>query len=270
MRKVHPIEHLRYVARVHGADPVEVALEASEGLVHMVRDPAAVVVSARRMMEHHPENAPLWWVCAHAVTAMEPQTAIRECAQALSTDATSEVLQAELPSDATVCMAGWSGHVVDALVRRGDVRALVVDSLGEGQDALRVFARRGVEAELVAPEGIAAAVAASDVTIVTAKSTSRHGVLCAGAALPLVALARLFERPLWLVAPVGVHLAPSLWQAMKEDLCGRPDTWASGYDVMEWSHVPRIVDAKGIMDVEHHLATVSCPDAPELLRRSAI
>ncbi len=270
MRKVHPIEHLRYVARAHGADPVEVALEAAEALVHMVRDPAGVVVSARRMMEHHPENAPLWWICAHAVTAMEPHIAIRECARALSTDATSAILQAELPADATVCMAGWSGHLVDALVRRGDVRALVVDSLGEGQDALRVFARRGVDAELVAPEGIAAAVASSDVTIVTAKGTSRLGVLCAGGALPLVALARLLDRPSWLIAPVGVHLAPSLWQAMREDLCDRPDSWAAGYDVMEWAHVSRIVNATGIVDVGRHLAAVSCPDAPELLRRSAI
>ena len=270
MRKVHPIEHLRYVARIHGADPVEVALEAAEGLVHMVRDPAAVVVSARRMMEHHPENAPLWWVCAHAVTSMEPRGALRECARALSSDATSTVLQSELPSDGTVCMVGWSGHVVDALVRRGDVRALVVDSLGEGQDALRVFARRGVEAELIAPEGIAAAVQASDVTIVTAKSTSRDGILCAGGALPLVALARLFERPAWLVSAVGVHLAPALWRTMVNDLCGRPDPWAAGHDVLDWSHIAHVVDATGLVAVARHLSTVSCPDAPELLRRSAI
>lgn len=267
---MHPIEHLRYVARAHGADPVEVALEAAEALVHMVRDPAGVVVSARRMMEHHPDNSSLWWMCAHAVTSMEPQAAIRECVRTLSTDATSAMLQAELPTDATVCTAGWSGHLVDAVVRRGDVRVLVVDSLGEGQDALRVFARRGVDAELVAPEGIAAAVAASDVTIVTAKATSRDGVLCAGGALPLVALARLLDRPSWLVAPEGMHLAPSLWKAMKEDLCGRPDSWASGYDVMEWAYVSHIVDGTGIVDVEKYLARVSCPDAPELLRRSAI
>ena len=267
---MHPIEHLRYVARVHGADPVEVALEAAEGLVHMVRDPAGAVVSARRMMEHHPENAPLWWVCAHAVTSMDPRTALRECARALSTDATSTVLQSELPADSTVCMVGWSGHVVDALVRRGDVRALVVDSLGEGQDALRVFARRGVEAELVAPEGIAAAVRSSDITLVTSKSTSRDGVLCAGGALPLLALSRLFDTPAWLVSSVGVHLAPSMWRAMVDDLCDRPDPWAAGHDVLEWSHVTRVVDATGIVDVARHLTSVSCPDAPELLRRSAI
>jgi hypothetical protein len=39
---------------------------------------------------------------------------------------------------------------------------------------------------------------------------------------------------------------------------------------MEWAYVSHIVDGTGIVDVEKYLARVSCPDAPELLRRSAI
>ena len=63
---MHPIEHLRYVARAHGADPVEVAMGAADALAGISRDPAAALVAARRLVEHHPTNAPLWSVCAHA------------------------------------------------------------------------------------------------------------------------------------------------------------------------------------------------------------
>ena len=52
--------------------------------------------------------------------------------RALSTDQTASHLAGALPEGATVCVIGWSGHVVDALVRRGDVHALVLDSLGDG------------------------------------------------------------------------------------------------------------------------------------------
>jgi len=237
----------------------------------MVRDPAGVVVSARRMMEHHPDNSSLWWMCAHAVTSMEPTG--RNPRVRSSAEYRCDIC--DVASRVTYRRNGVYGGMVRTSCRtQSYVEAMCVCwSLIHSVKAKTHFVCSHAAVSTLNSshlKELRQQWSASDVTIVTAKATSRDGVLCAGGALPLVALARLLDRPSWLVAPEGVHLAPSLWQAMKEDLCGRPDSWASGYDVMEWAHVSHIVDGTGIVDVERYLARVSCPDAPELLRRSAI
>jgi hypothetical protein len=52
--------------------------------------------------------------------------------------------------------------VADALVRRGDVRVLVVDAFGEGAGLQRRLEHAEVEAELVSPEGAGANVGQTD------------------------------------------------------------------------------------------------------------
>ncbi len=86
---MHPIEHLRYVARAHGADPVEVAMGAADAIAGISRDPAAALVAARRLVEHHPTNAPLWSVCAHAVTSMDPYRDVDDLARRIANDPTA-------------------------------------------------------------------------------------------------------------------------------------------------------------------------------------
>jgi hypothetical protein len=107
---MHPIEHLRYVARAHGADPVEVAMGAADALAGISRDPAAALVAARRLVEHHPTNAPLWSVCAHAVTSMDPYRDVDDVARRIANDATATHLVDALDGASTICMIGWSGH----------------------------------------------------------------------------------------------------------------------------------------------------------------
>ena len=270
MAKVHPIEHLRYVARSHGADPVEIALEAADALGAVARDTSATLVAARRLVEHHPVNAQLWSVCAHAVTAMDPYGAISDVARAISSDQTASHLADAFSGASLVCSVGWSGHVVDAFTRAGDVHALVVDSLGDGQDALRVLSRRHVSCELVAPEGIAAASEHSDAVVIPALAVGDSGALCPGGSLALASVAYCASRPVWLVAPAASRLPNALFEAMVADVRGRPDPWASGYDVVPVGIVSEVFGPHGRLAATSIDHITPCPHAPELLRRSVV
>jgi len=218
------------MARSHGADPVELALGTADALSGVANDHAAMLVSARRLVEHHPTNAQLLSVCAVGVTDMDPRQALRQYAYDMSTDSTSDQLVASLPVDGTVCMVGWSGHLVDALVRRGDLHALVVDSLGDGQDALRVLSRNDVSCELVAQEGMASAAEEADVTIVSALAVGDDSVLAAGGSLAVASVAYCAQRPVWMVAGFGTKLPQQMFEPLVQGIRGRPDPWASGHD----------------------------------------
>jgi len=76
---VHPIEHLRYVARASHPDPLVVAQEAAFALLALSHDANGLLVGCRLVIDYHPDNAPLWWVCAKAVTSFEPRRTLREC-----------------------------------------------------------------------------------------------------------------------------------------------------------------------------------------------
>ena len=268
---VNPFEFLRYVARAHGADPLEVTLGAVDALAGVTNDPGALMVSARRLLEHQPVNAPLWNVCARAVTALDPRAELRTSARLLRDDATAAHLAAALPDDATVCTIGWSGHVVDALQRRGDVRALVVDSLGDGQDTLRHLSRAGNDCELVAPEGLATAVESADVTLVHAAAVGDDDVLACGGTLALASVAWCTGRPVWMVASEATRLPAALYDPMVDAVRGRPDPWASGFDVVPHGLVGAVFTPRGGPDGADALAaSAPCPPATELLRRSVV
>jgi hypothetical protein len=80
---VHPIEHLRYVARASHPDPCVLAEEAAFALLALANDANGLLVGCRLVIEYHPNNIALWWVCAKAVTSFEPRRTLRECLELL-------------------------------------------------------------------------------------------------------------------------------------------------------------------------------------------
>ncbi len=269
MTQVHPIEHLRYVARSHGADPVEVAFGAAEALSGVVSDPPALLVSARRLVEHHLLNGPLWTVCARAVTSIDPRRDLSATVTSMSADDTAGHLVDALVDVATVTTVGWSGHFLDALVRSGGSHALVVDSLGDGQDMLRVLSRRDVSCELVAPEGAGAAAVSSDAVVLPVFAVGDDSALCPGGALALASSAYCAGRPVWVVCPVGVRLSQPMFDQMVRAAVGRPDPWAAGVDVVPHGLMSRVFAPDGEHAVDHLRAMPAAPNAPELTRALA-
>ena len=99
---------------------------AADALSGVTNDMGALMVSARRLVEHHETNAQLWSTCAHAVTSFDARHELRERSRALSSDPTATFLADAIPDDASVCTIGWSGHV-------GEIRLLVAsDRRGAG------------------------------------------------------------------------------------------------------------------------------------------
>ena len=74
---VQPFERLRRIARHSGDDRTLVA-EAADCLAEFDTDPAGLVVTCRRLLQHHPDCAPLWWLCARVLAAPEPSDAAWE------------------------------------------------------------------------------------------------------------------------------------------------------------------------------------------------
>ena len=106
-RAMQPFERLRAIAR-HGGDDRLLVAEAADCLGEFDDDPAALVVTCRRLLHHHPDRAPLWWLCARAGRA-DPSEAAWEAEALMRGDATADRLAALLPfpADHPIAVLGW-------------------------------------------------------------------------------------------------------------------------------------------------------------------
>ena len=120
---MHPIEHLRWVARARGLDPSELVREAAVALGTLRGDHRDLVIACRRIVERHPEAGPLWWLGAELLMADDPGRAAWELADRVGDDRSPRVIAAALPDDATVLTIGWPAIGGAALMRRGDARS---------------------------------------------------------------------------------------------------------------------------------------------------
>ena len=134
---MHPIERLRYVARAGGADHGALAEETARALAGFTDDPSGLVTACRRIVDRHPTSGPMWWLASKVLATNDPRAESIRCVTVLQDDPTAAALAYELPDDVTVTAIGWPEQVGEALVRRGDIRSLVVDSLGEGAGLVR-------------------------------------------------------------------------------------------------------------------------------------
>ena len=80
------MEVLRWVADMPGADPADLVAESASAMRALTRDPAALVLVARRLVEHHPTCGPLWTMCARAMTSGDPAASLADSARAASRD----------------------------------------------------------------------------------------------------------------------------------------------------------------------------------------
>jgi hypothetical protein len=273
--EVHPIEHLRYVARARGADPASLVRETSQALSSMRFDPSGLVVACRRIVERHPECGPLWWLCARLVTATEPFELAWEIAAEIDRDATPVELSRCLPDDATVVTIGWPDLAGRALARRGDITVSAVDSRHEASAFVQRLERNDVPCDLVPAEGLAAAVGAADVVLVEALAVSRVRVIAPLGSAAAAALGAELGVPVWLVAGVGRCLPDEYVSAMIDRQTGPGRPWDREHDVFRTSAVSHVVGPDGVSAVDPAVGVAAlvapgCPMAPELLRSSAI
>ena len=265
---MHPIERLRYVARASDADPASIVRETAGALAGLRLDPAGLVTACRRIVDRHPTSGPLWWLCAHMVTAADPLAAAWHCVEGIEEDRTADELSTALPEDATVCVVGWPSQVAQALARRGDVTVLAVDVEGAGHGFARRMRRMDVEAAEVPSGGLAAAAAGADVVLVEADLVGPDGFVAAPGSHAVAAVAYCAEVPVWLVAGVGRLLPEPLWRSVLSRLDGIGEPWELDHDVAPLSLVSQLCGVNGPEALADGLRRLDCPSAPELLRSS--
>jgi hypothetical protein len=260
---MHPIEHLRYVARSHGIDPTVLVREATEALGSMRFDPTGLVVACRRIVERHPDCGPLWWACCRILTATDPLEVAWTLPDELDADATTDHLVVALPDDATVLTAGWPQQTTRALVRRGDVRVLVID----GPDApsfVRRLDRADVEVDLVPAEAAARAAHAADLVLVEAVAASGERLLAPVGSAVVAAVSA--GRPVWAVVGLGRSLPGPVVDTIASRCVEVDPPWDAALDVVHLGQVAAVVRPDGV-----HAPLTLTPDcslAPELLRAS--
>ncbi len=267
---MHPIERLRYVARASGADQSLLVRETGGALASLGMDPAGLVTACRRIVDRHVVSGPLWWLCARVLTAGDPIAEAWRAAEEIGDDPTSDELAAALPDEATVCLLGWPELASEALVRRGDCLALVVDTLGEGGGLVRRLRRSDAEAEEVPSSGLGAAVAASDVVLLEASAVGPDGFVAVAGSRAAAAVAKTAGIPVWLVAGVGRVMAAPMWRALAarfQEESGDP--WEEDDEVVPIDLVDRLCGPRGVEAVTESLRRTASPVAPELFRTTA-
>lgn len=244
---MHPIEHLRYLARVEDADPADVTTEAAHALAGLNSfESAALVPAFRRLIEHQLTNGSLWTLAARMLASDEPTHEAREVISELETDRTPRHLVNELPVDSTVLIVGWPVLLAEVLRRRGDLEVLVVESGGEGSAFARRLADHEHAAQAIPDRGVAAAARVADLVLLESTIAGPQGFLAAPGSAAAAAVAHLADIPVWLAAGAGAVLPERLYGAVLErlDATGR-EPWDRAYDVCSAQAVDVAVGPSG-------------------------
>jgi hypothetical protein len=267
---VHPIERLRYVARASGDGSSLLLREAAGALASFAGDPAALVTACRRLVDRQPHAAAMWWLAARVLVAVDPDSEAWEVADLVEADATPAVISTTVPDDARVVVLGWPERTVSGLHRRGDVRLLVVDALGDGGSLVRRLERNGVDAELVEERGVAAAVRSADLVLVEALGLGPTGATAVAGSDAACAVAGHAGVQALVVAGVGCALPGPMWSAYL-DLLGlgpaEERVFDADIEVVGADLFAGAITESGVCSIDDAIAHGGCPVAPELLAR---
>ncbi|MEM9514355.1 MAG: hypothetical protein AAGA42_05810 [Actinomycetota bacterium] len=268
---MHPIEHLRYVARAHGVDAAALVEESAHALGSMGFDPSALVVACRRIVERHPFTGPLWWLCANLTTSAEPLDAVWELAGRIRSDTTGVQLAHELSDDATVVTVGAPELVADGLIRRGDIRVIALDSQHSATSFVRRLERHDVDYEPVDAAAAGAVARAADLVLIEALAMDRERVVAPLGSSTVAGVAAAANTPVWLVAGVGRRLPSDMIDAMVDriDVATHDvDPWDLEVEVFPAAQITDVIGPLGRLPMGPAASAPECPPAPELLRTS--
>ena len=280
---MHPIEHLRYLARAGYADAPELVSETASALRHLGADPANLLLTCRRIVEKHPTCGPLWWLCAEMLTALEPRDTLRRCIDQVREDSTPGHLAGHLatrfPDGGVVVVNGWSWEIAVALVQGFGVNfgfeVCVVDGDNGADHMVRVLERNEVVTHLVEPQRAAAAVGQSDAVVVSAAFAAPDGIWSPIGSAQLAATAYCAGVDVIATTPVGTRLPKVLTEAMVRlvDDDTRGESWHRDIEMIPLALVATVVGSGGLEDGAALQSAGIRPEAPaatELTVRSAM
>lgn len=265
---MHPIERLRYVARVDGVGPALIAAEAGYALAAVAaEDPAGLVPACRRLVDRHVTSGPMWWLAARVLASSDPVRTARAAAAALGDDTLAVALARALPDDVTVAVVGWPDATGDALRRRGDIEVLAIDGNGEGASLARRLADADLAVAAISDAGAASAVVVSDLVVIEAVAAGPTGLLARIGSHNAAAAAAHAAIPVWAAIGVGRVLPGPLWDALLARVdAGVTEPWDRDVELVSAGLVTAVISVDGPAAAETFLARSDAPVAPELLR----
>ena len=267
---VHPIEHLRHVARSRAVDESELVREAAIALGSMRASGADLVVACRRIVERHAQIGALWWLGARLLTSSEPSRLAWQIADEVASDPTARTIAAALPDDATVVTIGWPSVAGAALLRRGDARVLCADSRHEASSFLRQLERADIDCDPVASESLARAVAAADLVLIEGVAACRRRLLAPVGSHVLAAVAAHLDTPVWCALGIGRRLPCEYVDAIAERVVAGYESFDVDIDELPVRLVTHVATTAGVCTDLTTALQAECAFAPELLRSSAM
>lgn len=262
----HPIERLRYVARVDGAGVVQLVQAAARGLAGLGDDHAGLVTGCRQMVDRHPSVGPLWWLTSRMLCSSAPEREAWEVCDALEADPTPREVARHVPDDAVIVVLGWPEVSAGALHRRGDLRVRVIDTMREGAELADALSDAGLDAVEVPEPGLGAAVADADVVLLEAQAMGPTGVVAVSGSRAAAAVARHAGKPVWVVAGAGRLLPVRLWDALLGRLDLRGEPWDADDEVVPLDLVDGVIGPAGFTTTGDALLQTDCPVAAELFK----
>lgn len=183
----------------------------------------------------------MWWLCAHLLTAADPQAVAQLLVDAIFDDPTPEVLAAAIPANAGVCVIGWPEQAGDWLLVRDDVHVIDVRSCIDD------------------PVGLATALRDADLVLVEALAASSTEILATRGSAAAAAAAAASGVPVWAVIGTGRCLPDAGFQTLVD----------AGADVVQLARCSHRVSPAGLRQLGEGEAPLAaeCPLAPELIKR---
>ena len=261
---MHPIEHLRYVARAGDISQDMLVRETAAALGALASDPLELVTVCRRILDRYPIAGALWSMAARICASPQPHLAAREFVAEMRSDATADHIAAALPRNAAVCVLGWPDLVADRLESRPDVQVRVIDAYGEGAGLARRLAGQGCEVTDVPLAGLAAACSTADVVLIEAASAGPDGVIAAGGSHAAAAVAYVNSVEVWCAVGAGRAL-PAPFYEMAARTVTEDEPWEADEEVVPIGLVSRVAGPDGI-ETALRWHREDCPYAAELVR----
>ena len=181
----------------------------------------------------------------------------------------------ETPAEVQMAKA-MGAHIVgmstalEAIARRGDCSAFVIDSFGTADTAVRVLEQAGCAAEAVSLEHAALAVMRSNLVIADALACGPEMFFASAGSYGVAALAHVESVPVWLTARKGTRLPNELWLAMHSRNRDTDQPWRTEVDEIPLALCGTFVGPTGISHVPADAVRPECPATTEMLVRSAM
>ncbi|MSO78533.1 MAG: hypothetical protein EXQ79_02890 [Acidimicrobiia bacterium] len=254
-----PFERLRSLAR-SGADDSVLVAETADCLSEFGEDTTQLVTVCRRLLAHHVDCGPLWWLCAHVVAAANPADGARDAMRRLQADRTATRLASLLPfpHDEPIAVLGWPEIAGRALAERPDLDVVAIRPRN-GDRGMTARLRRVEQPIRVVDEAQVAALGPTHLIVETSAASPTTALVPEATADLLWGLG---STPLWLVVATGRLLPPRLFDVLHAEV-QRQEIDLEELDVTK---VVEVAGPSGLEAPDRLKHRVDCPAAPELLR----